>query len=308
MTLGILCPGQGGQNPGMLDILKGEPAAQTVLDAAGHVLGADPRDLVAGPPQELHRNAVAQPLLCAVQVATWAALRSHLPSPRVFAGYSLGELAAYGCADAVGTDELLDLARQRAEAMDRACPRPSGLLAGRGLDRSQVEALCRSHGVEVAIVNDVDRHVVGGRRDALEGFERAVTALGAGVKPLAVSVASHTALMAPAAKGFGRVLAASSLRAPAVPVLAGIDGAPVRSRDRAVATLTRQIAETVNWSACIDGLVEMGGTLLLELGPATALSRLAGARRPGLRGAPAPISRRPGGALDGWSGTPADRY
>src|SRR4051794_34816703 len=147
MTLGILCPGQGGQNPGMLDILKGEPAAQTVLDAAGHVLGADPRDLVAGPPQEMHRNAVAQPLLCAVQAATWAALRSHLPSPRVFAGYSLGELAAYGCADAVGTDELLDLARRRAAAMDRACPEPSGLLAVRGLDRPQVEALCRSHAV-----------------------------------------------------------------------------------------------------------------------------------------------------------------
>jgi [acyl-carrier-protein] S-malonyltransferase len=115
--------------------------------------------------------------------------------------------------------------------------------------------------VEVAIINDVDRLVVGGRRDVLEGFERAVTALGAGVTPLAVSVASHTALMAPAAKAFGRVLAASGLRAPAVPVLAGIDGTPVRSRDRAVATLTRQIAETVNWSACIDGLVEMGCTL-----------------------------------------------
>ena len=298
MTLGILCPGQGGQNPGMLDILKSEPAAQTVLDAAGHVLGADPRDLVAGPPQEMHRNAVAQPLLCAVQAATWAALRSHLPSPRVFAGYSLGELAAYGCADAVGTDELLDLARRRAEAMDRACPEPSGLLAVRGLDRSQVEALCRSHGVEVAIINDVDRLVVGGRRDALAGFERAVTALGAGVTPLAVSVASHTTLMAPAAKAFGRVLAASGLRAPAVPVLAGIDGAPVRSRDRAVATLTRQIAETVNWSACIDGLVEMGCTLLLELGPCNGLSRMVRDRRPELPVRSVAEFRSLGGALD----------
>src|SRR4051794_20189344 len=237
MTLGILCPGQGGQNPGMLDILTGEPAAQTVLDAAGHVLGADPRDLVAGPPQEMHRNAVAQPLLCALQMATWAALRAHLPPVRVFAGYSLGELAAYGCADAVGTDELLDLARRRAEAMDRACSEPSGLLAVRGLDRSQVEALCRSHGVEVAIVNDVDRLVVGGRRDALVGFERAATALGAGVTPLAVSVASHTALMTPAAEAFGRVLAASGLRPPAVPVLAGGGRAPARRPRRGGAPL-----------------------------------------------------------------------
>src|SRR4051794_15370228 len=246
MTLGILCPGQGGQNPGMLDILKGEPAAQTVLDAAGHVLGADPRDLVAGPPQEMHRNAVAQPLLCAVQAATWATLRSHLPSPRVFAGYSLGELAAYGCADAVGTDELLDLARRRAEAMDRACPEPSGLLAVRGLDRPQVEALCRSH-------------VVGGRRDALAEFERTVTALGAGVTPLAVSVASHTALMAPAAKAFGRVLAASGLRAPAVPVLAGVGGAPGGGRAQAGPTPPPQIAGAGDWGARIGGVGGGGG-------------------------------------------------
>src|SRR4051794_22462279 len=259
MTLGILCPGQGGQNPGMLDILKGEPAAQTVLDAAGHVLGADPRDLVAGPPQEMHRNAVAQPLLCAVQAATWAALRSHLPSPRVFAGYSLGELAAYGCADAVGTDELLDLARRRAAAMDRACPEPNGLQAVRGLDRSEVEALCRSQGVEVAIVTDVDRLVVGGRRDALEGFERAVTALGAGVTPLAVSVASHTALMAPAAKAFGRVLAASGLRAPAVPVLAGVGGAPGGGRAQAGPTPPPQIAGAGDWGARIGGVGGGGG-------------------------------------------------
>ncbi|WP_448202466.1 ACP S-malonyltransferase [Azospirillum sp. sgz302134] len=282
MALGILCPGQGGQNPGMLDILAGEPAAQAVLDAAEWVLGTHPRALVAGPPEAMQRNAVAQPLLCAVQAATWAALRPRLPPVRLFAGYSLGELSAYGCADALGTDELLDLARRRAEAMDRACPEPSGLLAVRGLDRSQIEPLCRHHGLETAIVNDLDRLVVGGRRDALTAFEQAVAALGAGVTPLAVTVASHTSLMAPAAEAFGRVLEGSGLRAPLVPVLAGIDGAPVRDRDRAVATLTRQIAHTVNWSACIDGLVEMGCTVLLELGPCNGLSRMVRDRFPDL--------------------------
>ena len=168
----------------------------------------------------------------------------------------------------------------------------------RGLDRPQVKALCRSHAEAVAIVNDADRLVVGGRRDALAEFERAVTALGAGVTPLAVSVASHTALMAPAAKAFGRVMAASGLCTPAVPVLARIDGAPVRGRDRAVATLTRQIAGTVNWSACIDGLVEIGCTLLLELGPSNGLSRMIRDRRPELPVRSVAEFRSLGGALD----------
>lgn len=282
MALGILCPGQGSQNPGMLDLLKGEPAAQDVLDIAGSVLGSDPRRLVAGPPQDLHRNAVAQPLLCAVQVATWTVLREDLPPPRVFAGYSVGELAAYGCADALAVDKLLDAARQRATAMDRACPRPSGLLAVRGLVRPRVEALGRSHGVEVAIVNDHDRVVVGGLCEALDAFEHAVTALGAGVTRLPVGIASHTSLMAPAVEGFARTLAASGLRDPAAPILAGIDGRPVHARAHAVPTLSRQIAQTVDWAACIDGLSEMGCTVLLELGPCNGLSRMVRDRRPDL--------------------------
>jgi [acyl-carrier-protein] S-malonyltransferase len=280
MALGILCPGQGGQNPGMLDILMAEPAAQAVLDAAADVLGTDLRRLVAEPAADLHRNAVAQPLLCAVQAAAWAALRGHLPPVRAFAGYSLGELAAYGCAGALGLDELLTLARRRAEAMDRACHEPNGLLAVRGLTRRRVEELCRAHRAEIAIANDLDRLVVGGRRDALAGFERAVTSMGAGVTALPVSVASHTSLMASAAEEFRQLLLDSGIQAPIVPVLAGVDGAAVRTRERAIATLSRQITQTVEWSACVEGLVEMGCTVLLELGPCNGLSRMVRDRFP----------------------------
>ncbi|HYG90737.1 MAG TPA: malonate decarboxylase subunit epsilon [Azospirillum sp.] len=282
MALGILCPGQGSQNPGMLDVLKGEPAAQDILDAAGSVLGSDPRQLVAGPPQNLHRNVIAQPLLCAVQVATWVALRGDLPRPRVFAGYSVGELAAYGCADALEVDKLLEAARLRAASMERACAESSGLLAVRGLIRPRIETLCRSHGVEVAIVNDHDRVVVGGLCEALDAFEHAVTTLGASVTRLPVGIASHTSLMAPAVEEFARTLAASDLRDPTIPILAGIDGHPVHTRERAMSTLSRQIAQTVDWASCIDGLSEMGCTLLLELGPCNGLSRMVRDRRPDL--------------------------
>src|SRR5689334_350779 len=101
MSLGILCPGQGAQHPGMLDLLKGEPEAECVLALAGAVLDAPIADLLAGPEDVLFTNATAQPLICAVELATWAALSTQLPSPRVFAGYSVGELAAYGCAGAL---------------------------------------------------------------------------------------------------------------------------------------------------------------------------------------------------------------
>ncbi|MGA1861064.1 acyltransferase domain-containing protein [Azospirillum sp. 11R-A] len=282
MSLGILCSGQGGQGPGMLDLLRREPAAQAVLDRATAIMGKDPRALVAGPEAEMQRNAVAQPLLCAVQAATWAALHPLLPPVRAVAGYSLGELSAYRVAGALDVDELIRLAIRRAETMDRADPKPGGLLAVRGLDRSRLEAVCRDCDADIAIENGADRFVVGGRRTVLALVERVVLALGAAVTPLPVTVASHTRLMAPAAAEFGPVLAASGLQAPPLPVLAGIDGTPVYTRERAVAALTRQMTETVAWAACLDGLVEMGCTVLLETGPGNALARMAAERHPDL--------------------------
>lgn len=282
MSLGILCSGQGGQGPGMLDLLRREPAAQAVLDRAATVMGQDPRTLVVGPEAAMQRNAVAQPLLCAVQAATWAALRPHLPPVRAVAGYSLGELSAYHVAGGLDADELLRLAMRRAEAMDRADPEPGGLLAVRGLGRARLEALCRDHGADIAIENGADRFVVGGQRPTLAAVEQAVLALGATVTPLSVTIASHTRLMAPAAAEFSPILAASSLQAPSLPVLAGIDGTPVYTRERAVAALTRQMTETVAWAACLDGLIEMGCTVLLETGPCNALARMAVERHPGL--------------------------
>jgi [acyl-carrier-protein] S-malonyltransferase len=282
MSLGILCSGQGGQGPGMLDLLRREPAAQAVMDRATAIIGKDPRALVAGPEAEMQRNAVAQPLLCAVQAATWAALRPHLPPVRAVAGYSLGELSAYHVAGALADDELVRLAIRRAEAMDRADPEPGGLLAVRGLDRARLEAICSDCGADIAIENGADRFVVGGHRPTLAAVEQVVLALGAAVTPLSVTIASHTRLMAPAAAEFGPVLAASGLRTPPLPVLAGIDGTPVYTRERAVAALTRQMTETVTWAACLDGLIEMGCTVLLETGPCNALARIAAERRPGL--------------------------
>lgn len=272
MALGILCPGQGGQHAGMLDILSGYPEAAAILAA----LGTMPT------PDEAFANRVAQPLVCAVEAATWAVLRDRLPAPVAIAGYSVGELAAHHCAGGLGAAEMVALARRRAELMDAACPVTTGLVAVAGLALDQVAALAGEHGVEVSIVNDRDRVVVGGTRDAIASFGHAVARLGAKVTDLPVAIASHTSLMRPAVESFRRLLDESSLAAPVVPVLAGIDGVPVYTRKRAIDTLAAQVARTVEWASCLEGMAEMGCSVLLELGPGNALARMARERLPHL--------------------------
>src|SRR6478609_5333770 len=111
MRLGILCPGQGAQYAGMTAPLRGLPEAQAVLVTAATVLGRTVEEILDGPSHALFDNATAQPLICAVELATWTALQPRLPRPAIFAGYSVGELAAYGCAGAVAAQATIRLAR-----------------------------------------------------------------------------------------------------------------------------------------------------------------------------------------------------
>jgi [acyl-carrier-protein] S-malonyltransferase len=258
----------------MLDILAGDDAAQRVLTEAGAALGEDLRRMARGP-AEIFRNRTAQPLLCATQVATWSALRDHLAAPRAFAGYSLGELAAYGCVDALTTAQLTVLACQRAELMDAASQRAGGLLAVRGLSRSDIESLCCQSAAEIAIINGPDRFVIGVTVDRMDGVMKSASGLGAVVTRLPIGVAAHTSVLAAASENFRAALQRSEMRDPAGPVLAGVTGMAVHSRDTAIDALSRQISTTIDWAACLQTLPELGCTVLMELGPGNALARLA---------------------------------
>src|SRR6185295_5093579 len=110
-------------------------------------------------------------------------------------GYSVGELAAYGCAGALDAGELARLAAARALAMDAAAVRPSGLLALRGLPQDEIRRLICDRELWIAIVNGEDAFVVGGEAAALEALAHASQAKGADATRLNVELASHTPLL-----------------------------------------------------------------------------------------------------------------
>ncbi|HET8541269.1 MAG TPA: acyltransferase domain-containing protein [Anaeromyxobacter sp.] len=279
--LAVLCPGQGGQRAGMLDLALATAAGAEVIRRASAAAGLDLAALAGAGGPDTFRNAVAQPLLCAVELATWAALRASLPRPRLLAGYSLGELAAYGCAGALEVEALASLAARRAAIMDAAAGARGGLVALRGLSPGRAEALARGAGAEVAIVNGPDHCIVGGPDAALAEVARVAARAGVKAQRLCVDVAAHTSALAAAVPPFREALSASALRDPGVPVLAGISGEPVRDRAGAIAALSRQLAERVEWGRCLAAAAELGCTAFLELGPGTALARMVAEALPG---------------------------
>jgi [acyl-carrier-protein] S-malonyltransferase len=86
--------------------------------------------------------------------------------------------------------------------------------------------------------------------------------------------------MAPSVGPFADALLAAPFHAMACPVLSGIGAEKIVDKARAAETLSRQLAETILWSECMDAAAEAGITVALELGPGAALSRMMQARHP----------------------------
>ena len=282
MSLAVFCSGQGTQHPAMFALTERNEAAAEVFDAAAEILGHDPRSLVRDPDVDIHANAVGQVLCCTQALAAFACLARALAPRLVLAGYSIGELASWGCAGVFDPPTLLGLARQRAAAMDAASGPDDGLAYIRGLSRADVEALCATHGAGVAIVNPGDMVVIGGARADLTTICALAERSGATkTGPLKVAVASHTTRLADAGTAFRAALPDIHGRIrPGVRLLSGIDGSAVGSIEGGLDKLAAQVSQTIDWAACLQASREAGVDRALELGPGNALATMASAAYP----------------------------
>lgn len=281
--LAILCPGQGAQHPAMFDMARLDPAASRLLDAwfANPALGAT---LQAGLGEERFTNRIAQPAIVAATLAMWRALQDTIATPALVAGYSIGELSAYGVAGALAPGDAIKLAIERAGLMD-ACVTDGaaqGMVALSGMPSGTVDDLLAGAGFYPAIVTGDDALVAGGPAAQRDALARAAVAAGGHATVLPVAVASHTPLLAGAVAPFAALLAAAHWRAPAFPVLSGISAEPVFEARKALAELPRQIAGPIRWRECMDAMTEAGVTVALELGPGAALCRMLQSRNPNI--------------------------
>ncbi|PRF42166.1 malonate decarboxylase subunit epsilon [Burkholderia multivorans] len=286
MTLAILCSGQGAQRADMFALTGVAPQADALFAHAGRLLGDDPRVWVRdAAPDALRENRAAQ-ILCTVQALAAAALLDALwPRRRCVAGYSVGEVASWSVAGSLDPHDALDLADARARAMDAASGGDERMAFVRGLSRAQLAALCDGREAAIAIANPGDAFVIAGRQADVDAVAADAARDGAQrVAPVCVRIASHTRRLAAAVPVFRASLAAVRVQRPlaGTRLFSGIDGASVLDVDAGLDKLARQIAEPVEWAACLAACVEAGATAFLELGPGRALADMASGAYPAL--------------------------
>lgn len=277
MALAIVFSGQGMQHADMLpwlrdDALPGEMASR---------LGRDDWRAALRDPDWAACNLNAQLVLTATALAAWRQIAGSLPRPVAIAGYSVGELAAFSAAGIFDADVALDIATRRALAMDRCAARaPGGLMAVSGASTQALAAVCSNHGLDVAIRNGCFSAVLGGPLAALDRAEDDLASRGARCTRLRVGVRSHTPAMRDAADDLLRELAAIPFRRPALPLFCNARGDRIADAASARPLLAAQVATTVRWADCMEGLRARQPRCVLEIGPAQALARMWNERYP----------------------------
>ncbi|EYD77085.1 Malonyl CoA-acyl carrier protein transacylase [Rubellimicrobium mesophilum DSM 19309] len=287
-------PGQGAQTVGMGRALaEAYPAASAVFAEVDEALGEPLSRLIwEGDAETLQLTRNAQPALMATSLAALRALESEgvpVTAAGYVAGHSLGEYSALCAAGALGLADTARLLRLRGEAMQAAVPVGQGAMAALlGLDfeaATEVAREARATGGVCQAANDNDpaQVVVSGTREAVE---RAVDiAKGRGAKRallLPVSAPFHSALMQPAADAMQQALAATTIRAPRVPLVANVTAGPVQDPEEIRDLLVRQVTGSVRWRESVAWMAQAGVTEAWEIGAGKALSGMIRRTAPGI--------------------------
>lgn len=274
MSFAVICSGQGAQTPAIFQSFPFTARGLAVRDrvlAAG-CLEPDVAAWLGNPnaqPDAIFQNRFTQPLVCLFQLMVWTELT--LPPPRLMAGYSLGELSAYGCAGALAPEDIVRLATIRARLMDSAGA--GRLIAVTGLPVESVRTAIASLAGHVAIVLGPDHCVIGGTPENASALRDSMVSAGAAEAiPLKVTIPSHTPLLDAAVGPFRKELSHLAWHPPRCAVLAGIDASKVETLPRLQTTLPEQIHATVRWDLVGQRLVESGCRVVLELGPGRQLA------------------------------------
>ncbi|HMC50039.1 MAG TPA: beta-ketoacyl synthase N-terminal-like domain-containing protein, partial [Solirubrobacterales bacterium] len=273
-------PGQGSQWRGMaLELLEassffGERMAaceQALAPHLGWSIHDALRELPAAP--SMDRGEVVQPILFAVMCSLAQMWIEFGVRPSAVVGHSQGEIAAAHIAGGLTLDEAAMVVARRSRSLSSMVGK--GGLVSLALDAERVSALLeRWNGkAEIAAFNSPTSTIVAADPETLE--ELLAACEGEGIRARHVKggvAASHSSYMEPLREEVLETLATISPRSGEIPFRSTVTGDLIDTAEMDAAYWFRNMRQPVRFQQAIEGLIEQGHGVFLEVGPHPVLS------------------------------------
>ena len=285
--LAIVAPGQGAQTPGFLNPWVESARVRDLLSWWSAVAEVDLIRLgTTADADEIKDTANAQPLIVAAGLVGALSLFPH-PSDAfnkvgVTAGHSVGELTAAAGARAITAESAMVIVRERGKEMAKASAlTPTGMSAILGGERAAVLSAISALGLTAANDNGAGQIVAAGDLKALAKLGDNPPD-GARVRALSVAGAFHTSYMQPALDRLTMLSRSVTVRDPRTKLLSNKDGAVVHHGREVLDRIVGQISNPVRWDLCMETMVDLGVTAVIEVPPAGTLIGLIKRAMPGV--------------------------
>jgi [acyl-carrier-protein] S-malonyltransferase len=276
--IAFMFPGQGSYEAGMgRDVAEAVPEAMAVYEAGSAASGLDLKQICFHDPiEQLLDTKLQQPALVATSLAINEAIRAHGIHPDFVVGHSVGEFAALGAAESIGSADAIGLVTERGIAMAEAAQeRPGSMAAILGLADEVVEGLCRKiSNVWPANYNCPGQIVISGEDDAVG--ECCTEAEEAGARRairLRVSGAFHSPLVERAADKLRPAVDRIHFADPRTAFMSTVT-AKLEDAGRYRELLIEQLTAPVKFTQAARELIGKGVTTFVEVGPGDVLSGL----------------------------------
>ena len=283
-SVSFLFPGQGSQHANMArEIYQTESVFRAAVDRCAELLlphlGADLRTLLYPPDgvsdeakRRVTDTVVAQPAIFTIEYALAQLWMSWGIRPQAMLGHSIGEFVAACLAGVFSLEDALNLVATRGRLMQDL---PAGGMLSVRLPGADVRRRLNGK-LSLAALNSPALCVVAGPFDALDDFEKKLTAEGAVCRRLVTSHAFHSAMMDPILEPFAECVLRISLHTPRIPYVSSVTGTWITNEQATdPAYWARHFRQPVEFSAGVTELRKNPAVVLLEVGPGNVLGQLA---------------------------------
>ncbi|VAX08950.1 omega-3 polyunsaturated fatty acid synthase subunit, PfaA [hydrothermal vent metagenome] len=231
--------------------------------------------------ERLKLTQYIQPAIGSVSAGLFKMMQQSGFKADIVAGHSYGELTALWAAGVIDDDGFYSLSRARAVAMGTspAAGYDAGAMLAVMGDAKEIEQKVEAlEQISIANYNSPKQLVVAGPTEAIAAAAKTLKADGFSVVALPVSAAFHSSLVAFADKPFSDAIEKQTFKKPHTAIFSNVTAKPYpKSAKEIKQSFKSNMLNSVRFTQEINAIADQGGTIFVEFGPKSVLTRLVNA-------------------------------